>query len=150
MRKILGIDPEAVSGGCATITEFYATDGPWVRHVRKFEIRGLYQPSHDDLDMREAKELFIYYIKPRKRTYESPIRLLHGTAYAPWSEQPRICYDNNHYVLIEHNGKVLFDSRDVFPCDMQEFDKRREDYVAQMAARGFPRESLNLSQVREL
>jgi hypothetical protein len=114
--------------------------------VQKFEVYAC-EPRHEDIDMRDARELRIRFIEPRKRNwYDSDITLLSGTARIRYKcEEPDICYDNNrHYVLIEHDGKVLFDSRTVFPVNMQEFAKNREDYIAQMVERGASRENLNL------
>jgi hypothetical protein len=94
--------------------------------------------------MRNAKVLCIWYIEPRKRKWaRHGITLLDGTARS-WSNNLIDYSDRSHYVLIEHEGKVLFDSREVFPCDMQKFARDRKSYVARMAERGFSRESLNL------
>jgi hypothetical protein len=128
---------------CIVITEFWATAKPRVIKARKYEIHGPHQAQHDDIDMRNARELYINHVEPGKRkwSYQTVI-LLSGTARG--FHDQLICYDDNsHYVLIEHANKVLFDSRTVFSCDMQEFAKNRESYVAQMAERGFPRSALD-------
>jgi hypothetical protein len=122
-----------------TITEYYAAGKPRVRQARKYEISGPQDVSHDDLDMRNAKELIISYVKPRKRNsdYLDQVRILHGTA-RNWKGDV-LGYNDDHYVVItaDFNGAVLFDSRNIFPCDMEEFAKKRADYVAEMAKRGF-------------
>jgi hypothetical protein len=129
-----------------TIAEYYAAAKPRIRTARKYEIRGPYQAHSDEIDMRNARELCIAHVEPGKRkwSYQTVI-LLSGTARG--YRDNLICYDNNsHYVLIEHENKILFDSRTVFPCDMQEFAKNRENYVAQMAERGFSRSALDLGE----
>jgi hypothetical protein len=118
-----------------TITEYWAGHAPRVTTARKFEVVGPYRACHHSLDMSNAEELCIRYVKPRKRNCEDKITLLRGTARG-WNKN-LICYDNYHFVRIERGGGVLFDSREVFPCDMQEFAKEHEAYQAKMVARGF-------------
>jgi len=129
-----------------TITEYYASAKPRIIKARKVEVVGPYQAHSDQIDMRNARELRINHVESGKRKWSyQTITLLSGTAVG--FNNHLICYDNNsHYALIEQENKVLFDSRAVFPCDMQEFAKNRERYVAQMAERGFPRSSLDLAE----
>jgi hypothetical protein len=144
-RKTVEVDAAPLlTGDAAAITEYYATGAPRVTQVRKFEVCAPFCPCHDDLDMRNAQELLIRYVEPRKRKWDGNIRLLHGTAVG--YNNNTICYNDKNYMLIEHEGKVLFDSRTVFPVNMQQFARKREDYIAQMAARGFSRESLRLNE----
>jgi hypothetical protein len=121
-----------MTGNDITITDYYATAKPRIIKARKYEIRG------DEIDMRNARELCIVHVEPGKRKWScQTVRLLSGTARGFHGNL--ICYDDNsHYVLIEHANKVLFDSRTVFPCDMQEFAKNRERYVAQNGGARFP------------
>jgi hypothetical protein len=135
-----------ITGNNAIITEYSATSSPRVVKVRKFAVYGPHCFVNENLDTHDAQQLHIWYVKPQKRKWhDQAITLLHGTATILYRcEDPHVCYNNNHYVLIEHDGKVLFDSREVFPCDMQEFARDRESYLARMAERGFSRESLNL------
>jgi hypothetical protein len=131
-----------MTGGHATITEYFASGSPRVYKARKFEVVGPFRPVRDDIDMSGAKELRIYTVAPRKRNWSwHGISLLSGTAIG--YNNHAICYDrNSHYLLIEHGGKVLFDSRNVFPCDMQKFAENRENHIAASVARGWTREQL--------
>jgi hypothetical protein len=111
-----------MAGGHAVITEYHAACAPRSETVRKFEVY-VGPACSDDIDMRNARQMHIRYLAPRKRNWDHAINLLSGTAVG-FRGSP-ICYDNNkHYVLIEHEGRVLFDSRTVFPC-MKEFTKHR-------------------------
>jgi hypothetical protein len=94
--------------------------------------------------MSGVQELVIRYVLPRERLVKNCVRVLYGTARS-YHGGGLIVHGNDRYVVIEYNGKLLFNSRTVFPCDMQEFAKNQERYVAEMASRGFSRESLNLS-----
>jgi hypothetical protein len=51
----------------------------------------------------------ICYIKPRKRICEDEITLYRGTAYG--YPDRVIHYDGDNYVVLEHDGRLLFDSR---------------------------------------
>jgi hypothetical protein len=68
-----------LTGGDAVITEYSATSSRAVQ-VHKFEVYGPYTPHDDDVDMRNARELRITYVLPKKRKSRDSIRILSGTA----------------------------------------------------------------------
>lgn len=95
-----------LSGDAATLHLHCSVFGSSVRNVRKFTATELRPYAQHDVGLR------VSFVEPKKRSWYS-------VDIAP---------DNIRYAVIEVDGQVVLDSRDIVPCDMDRWSASRERF----------------------
>jgi hypothetical protein len=92
-----------LQGDRATLRYRSSVFGEWSRYVRKFRVYEVKPYAQ------HAVSVTIGFCEPRKRR---------------WCFDT-IVPDNIRYITVEVNGRSIFDSRDVVPCDMDDWEATR-------------------------